>query len=68
MAQPQDPQPVVGNLPAKGKAGVCVNEGPDFRIEVQDVDIPEPSACEFCSIVEGVTDYSSQRMVNSSFD
>lgn len=29
-------------IPKKGKAGVCVNEGPDFHIEVQDVDVPEP--------------------------
>lgn len=30
-------------VPKKGVAGVCVNEGPDFRVEVQEVDVPEPS-------------------------
>jgi propanol-preferring alcohol dehydrogenase len=29
-------------IPKKGKAGVVVNEGPDFRIEVQEVDVPDP--------------------------
>lgn len=29
-------------IPKKCKAGVVVNEGPDFRVEVQDVDVPEP--------------------------
>ncbi|QIX02350.1 hypothetical protein AMS68_007867 [Peltaster fructicola] len=29
-------------IPKKCKAGVVVNEGPDFRIEIQDVDVPEP--------------------------
>ena len=32
-------------IPKKGKAGVVVNEGPDFRIEVQEIDVPEPSEC-----------------------
>ena len=31
-------------IPKKGKAAVVINEGPDFRVEVQDVDVPEPSA------------------------
>jgi len=30
-------------IPKKCKAGVVVNEGPDFRVEVQMVDVPEPS-------------------------
>ena len=29
-------------IPKKCKAGVVVNAGPDFRVEVQDVDVPEP--------------------------
>lgn len=29
-------------IPKTGKAGVVVNEGPDFRVEVQDVPVPEP--------------------------
>ncbi|KAK0966813.1 hypothetical protein LTR91_016345 [Friedmanniomyces endolithicus] len=29
-------------IPKKGKAAVVVNEGPDFRVEVQEVDVPEP--------------------------
>jgi len=29
-------------IPKKCKAGVVVNEGPDFRVEVQMVDVPEP--------------------------
>lgn len=31
-------------IPKKGKAAVVVNEGPDFRVEIQEVDVPEPSA------------------------
>ncbi len=31
-------------IPKQGKAGVVVNEGPDFKVEVQMVDVPEPSA------------------------
>lgn len=30
-------------VPKKGKAAVVVNEGPDFRVEIQEVDVPEPS-------------------------
>ncbi|KAK4959320.1 hypothetical protein LTR10_004123 [Elasticomyces elasticus] len=30
-------------IPKKGKAAVVVNEGPEFRVEVQEVDVPEPS-------------------------
>lgn len=33
-------------IPKIGKAGVCVNEGPEFRIEVQDVEVPEPGQPE----------------------
>lgn len=29
-------------IPKTCKAGVVVNEGPDFRVEVQDVEVPEP--------------------------
>ncbi|KAK5168371.1 uncharacterized protein LTR77_006941 [Saxophila tyrrhenica] len=29
-------------IPKQGKAGVVVNEGSDFKIEVQMVDVPEP--------------------------
>ena len=29
------------DIPKKCKAGVVVNEGPDFRVEVQEVDVPE---------------------------
>lgn len=29
-------------IPALCKAGVVVNEGPDFRVEVQMVPVPEP--------------------------
>lgn len=39
--------PVVSNgtiaeIPKKCKAGVVVNEGPDFKLEVEDVPVPEP--------------------------
>lgn len=30
------------DIPKTCKAGVVVNEGPDFHVEVQDVDVPEP--------------------------
>lgn len=29
------------DIPQKCKAGVVVNEGPDFHVEVQEVDVPE---------------------------
>jgi propanol-preferring alcohol dehydrogenase len=29
------------DIPKKCKAGVVVNEGPDFTVEVQEVDVPE---------------------------
>ncbi|KAK3720880.1 hypothetical protein LTR37_003543 [Vermiconidia calcicola] len=29
-------------IPKKCKAGVVVNPGPDFHLEVEDVDVPEP--------------------------
>jgi hypothetical protein len=29
-----------------GKAGVVVDEGPNFRVEVQDVPVPEISMCD----------------------
>lgn len=34
MSQPE--------IPKKCKAGVVVNPGPDFHLEVQEVDVPEP--------------------------
>lgn len=30
------------DIPKTCKAGVVVNEGPDFHVEVQDVPVPEP--------------------------
>lgn len=30
------------DIPKTGKAGVVVNEGPDFTLEVEDVPVPEP--------------------------
>lgn len=38
-------------VPKKGKAAVVVNEGPDFHVEIQEVDVPEPSTLHW----EGVT-------------
>ena len=35
MSQPE--------IPKQCKAGVVVNEGPDFKVEIQMVDVPEPS-------------------------
>jgi propanol-preferring alcohol dehydrogenase len=29
-------------IPKTCKAGCVVNEGPDFRVEIQDVPVPEP--------------------------
>lgn len=34
-------QEQVFDIPKTCKAGVVVNEGPDFRVEVQDVPVPE---------------------------
>lgn len=36
-------------IPKTCKAGVVVNEGPDFRVEVQDVPVPEPGRSFFSS-------------------
>lgn len=33
------------DIPKKCKGGVVVNEGPDFHVEVQEVDTPEPGMC-----------------------
>lgn len=33
------------DIPKQGWAGVVVNEGPNFRVEVQKLDVPEPSEC-----------------------
>lgn len=30
------------DIPKTCKAGVVVNEGPDFKLEVEDVPVPEP--------------------------
>jgi propanol-preferring alcohol dehydrogenase len=30
------------DIPKTGKAGVVSNEGPDFKLEVVDVPVPEP--------------------------
>jgi hypothetical protein len=30
------------DIPKTCKAGVVINDGPDFHVEVQDVDVPEP--------------------------
>lgn len=30
------------DIPKTCRAGVTVDEGPNFRLEVQDVDVPEP--------------------------
>lgn len=32
-------------IPKKCKAGVVVNPGPDFHLEVQEVDVQEPGVC-----------------------
>ena len=40
MDPANDPQ---FDIPTLCKAGVVVNEGPDFHVEVQMVDVPEPS-------------------------
>lgn len=37
-----DAEAAVSPIPNKCKACVVINEGPDFQVEVQDVDVPEP--------------------------
>ncbi|RTE72898.1 hypothetical protein BHE90_012677 [Fusarium euwallaceae] len=37
---------IVGPIPLTCKAGVVVKHGPDFKIEIQDVPVPEPGADE----------------------
>lgn len=34
-------------IPKECKAGVVVNEGPDFHVEVQMVPVPEPGAIDY---------------------
>lgn len=34
------------DIPKTCKGGVVVNEGPDFRVEVQDIPVPEPGMCK----------------------
>ena len=38
-----DTKEQVFNIPKTCKGGVVVNEGPDFRVEVRDVPVPEIS-------------------------
>lgn len=35
-------------IPKQCKAGVVVNEGPDFKVEMQMVDVPEPGKAAPC--------------------
>ncbi|KAK0108606.1 hypothetical protein ONS95_003402 [Cadophora gregata] len=42
MAEQNGGAPTEFDIPKTCKAGVCVNEGPDFRVEIQDVPVPEP--------------------------
>jgi hypothetical protein len=55
-------------IPKKGKAAVVVNEGPDFHVEVQEVDVPEPgeltTPCDK-SPSSTSTDEILQPMINS---
>jgi hypothetical protein len=40
------------DIPKTCKAGVVVNEGPDFYVEVQDLPVPEPGmSCLFKEII-----------------
>lgn len=36
-------------VPKKGIGGVVVNEGQDFRVEIQELDVPEPSELHMSS-------------------
>jgi hypothetical protein len=42
------------DIPKTCKAGVVVNEGPDFYVEVQDVDVPEPGMSSGSSLFRRV--------------
>jgi hypothetical protein len=35
------------DIPKTCKAGVVVNEGPNFHVEVEDVPVPEPGKLQF---------------------
>lgn len=37
--------PTSFDVPKECKAGVVVNEGPDFHVEVRNVPVPEPGKC-----------------------
>jgi hypothetical protein len=55
-------------IPKKGKAAVVVNEGPDFHVEVQEVDVPEPgelaTPCDESPLSTSI-DEKLQPMINS---
>ncbi len=40
----------MAEIPKKCKAAVVVNEGPDFRVEVQEIDVPEIGLSSIASI------------------
>ncbi len=53
-------------IPKKGIAGVVVNEGSDFRVEVQELDVPVPSECEQEACAVTVADPWQGTMSSSS--
>lgn len=48
-------------IPTHCKAGVVINEGPDFHVEVQTVPVPEPGRTPILTEVSGIPLYTSSR-------
>lgn len=42
------------DIPKTCKGGVVVNEGPDFRVEVQDIPTPEPGMYHTGVMLSGI--------------
>lgn len=38
------------DIPKLCKAGVVINEGPDFKLAVEDVPVPEPGKCLYTQV------------------
>jgi hypothetical protein len=54
-------------IPKTCFAGVTVNEGPDFHLEVQEVPVPEPGQLHYARYLFGMTDNGGipKALVNS---
>jgi hypothetical protein len=54
------------DIPKTCKGGVVINEGPDFHVEVQDVEVPEPGTSTTRRRMKTQTDCIAQVQPTSS--